>query len=225
MFKRMKRFARPLVPEKLLRVYRKLCTMPSGDASGQGGGADVIEGLPYGQAKIATKLHLGCGPNVLDGWLNSDLVTTNSAPPDTLARVKDIFIMDATSDFPFPDEQMDVIYCEDFLEHFDQLEGLGICTECYRILKSGGVWRISTPGFDTILRRMQPRSRETIEYGHWSWGHRLLYTQEYLLFLLKECGFSEIKMCSFGESSFSQLRGIDTRQEQSELNIILDAVK
>ncbi len=220
-----KNIIRPLIPEKVLVGYRKCCAVPCEESQGQDVEASALKGLPYEQAKDATRLHLGCGATIFEGWLNSDLVTTNSVPPDTFARIKDIFIMDATAEFPFPEKQMDFIYCEDFLEHFDQLEGLGICTECYRILKPGGVWRVSTPGFDTILRRMQPRSKDSIELRHWGWGHRLLYTQEYLLFLLKECGFSEVKICSFGESSFKQLQGIDTRIEQSELNIIIDAVK
>ncbi len=173
----------------------------------------------------ATFLHLGCGATILPGWLNADLVATNSVPPETHARIKDIFLMDATQEFPFADNQMDYVYCEDFIEHFTQLEGLNLCAECYRVLHPGGVWRVSTPGFDKILSEMQPRSRKTVVSGHWRWGHKLLYTEDYLLFVLRQCGFSKVRICSFGKSSFEELKNIDTRVEQQELNLIIDAVK
>ncbi len=173
----------------------------------------------------ATKLQLGCGANILAGWLNSDLVQTDSVPPDTWERLGDIFIMDATLEFPFKNGQMDFVYCEDFIEHFDQKDGLSICAECYRILKPGGVWRVSTPNFTKILKYTRPRCRADIEFGHWGWGHKVLYTQEYMLFMLKECGFSQLQLCAFGESEYGELCGVDTRIEQKDLNLIVDAVK
>ena len=176
-------------------------------------------------ARSSTKLHLGCGAHILPGWLNADLLTTGSAPPGTWNRVEDIFIMDAAESFPFDDGRMRFVFCEDFIEHFSQLDGLGIIAECHRILAPGGVFRISTPGFDAILRRMQPRSRAGIEPGHWAWGHKLLYTEEYLSFVLGECGFGKIVRCRFGQSGHRELQRIDAREEQQDLNIIVEATK
>ena len=187
--------------------------------------AHTINRLSPDTVLNASRLHLGCGATIMDGWLNADLVRTDSVPQDTWGLLKDIFIMDATKEFPFPDNQMEYIYCEDFIEHFDQKDGLSICAECNRILKPGGVWRISTPSFTTILQNNPPRSRASIDFGHWGWGHKLLYTQEYMVFLLKECGFSRVQLCAFGESDHGALRGIDTRVEQKDLNLIVDAVK
>lgn len=175
--------------------------------------------------RSSTKLHLGCGAHILPGWLNADLITSGSAPPGVWDRIHDIFIMDATEPFPFDDGRLRFVFCEDFIEHFSQQDGLGIVAECCRVLSPGGVFRISTPGFDTILRRMQPRSRAGIECGHWAWGHKLLYTEEYLTFVLRECGFGNIVRCAFGESMHRELQHIDARAEQRDLNIIVEATK
>lgn len=187
--------------------------------------ANTLNMLDQERVKNASRLHLGCGATIMDGWLNADLVRTDSVPPETWKNLNDIFIMDATEEFPFRDEQMEFIYCEDFIEHFEQKDGLSICAECYRVLKPGGVWRISTPSFTEILQTQPPRSRATIDFGHWGWGHKLLYTQEYMLFVLKECGFSKLQLCAFGESDHTVLKGIDTRVDQKDLNLIVDAVK
>ena len=173
----------------------------------------------------ATKLHLGCGANIIPGWLNSDLVTTDSVPPETWDKISQIFIMDATATFTFDDNQFEYINCEDFLEHFDQKDGLSICAECFRVLKPGGVLRISTPGFDTILKSLELQKRETIAFGHWGWGHKLLYTENYCTQVLNACGFEPVKRCQFGESDYQALQNIDSREEQKDLNLILDAVK
>jgi predicted SAM-dependent methyltransferase len=187
--------------------------------------AHAINSLDPDSVENASRLHLGCGATIMDGWLNADLVRTDSVPQETWNKLNDIFIMDATQEFPFRDEQMESIYCEDFIEHFEQKDGLSICAECYRILKPGGVWRVSTPSFTKILEYNQPRRRSDIEFGSWGWGHKLLYTQDYMLFMLKECGFSKLQLCNFGESDHAVFKGIDTRVEQKDLNLIVDAVK
>jgi predicted SAM-dependent methyltransferase len=139
--------------------------------------------------------------------------------------VPDIFIMDATKTFPFRDGQLQFIYSEDFIEHFLQKEGLAICAECFRVLTPGGVLRLSTPGFDKILSEMKPRSREGVQFGHWKWGHKLLYTRNHLQFLLEGCGFSRLNFCLYGESEYPELRNIDTRENQKYLNIFVEAIK
>jgi len=111
----------------------------------------AINNFASEQVNNARRLHLGCGATIFDNWLNADLVQTDSVPLDTWEKLKDIFIMDATQTFPFEDEQFEYVYCEDFIEHFDQKDGMSISAECYRILKPGGVWRVSTPSFTKIL--------------------------------------------------------------------------
>lgn len=226
MFESIKKVIKPLVPRPLILFVRcwqeqqkKISVEHHKNSSLS------LQGLSYEKAETATKLHLGCGSNIFQGWLNADLVTTDSVPPDTHEKISDIFIMDATTTFPFRDNQMNFIYCEDFIEHFSQKDGISLCAECYRILKQGGVWRISTPSFDKILRGMQPRERKAVDFRNWGWGHKLLYTEDYITFVLKQCGFRKIIKCSFRESWFEELKNIDTRVDQIDLNLIVDAIK
>jgi len=173
----------------------------------------------------ATRLHLGCGSTIMDGWLNADLIATDSVPPGAWRSIRSIYVMDATDAFPFPDDKFEYIYCEDFLEHFDQKDGLSICAECFRVLRAGGIWRFSTPGFDQILPGLNLSDRQNINFGHWNWGHKLLYTKGYALSVLRAVGFDPVIECRFRESDHDELRNVDTREDQKDLNLILEATK
>ncbi len=161
----------------------------------------------------------------MEGWLNTDLLMTDSFHPEAHKRIPFIYMMDATVAFPFQGERFSYIYCEDFIEHFSQMDGLSIATECYWVLKPGGVWRISPPCFDKILSWLDLSAREKIDFGHWRWGHKLLYTEGYARSVLGAVGFGSITNHSFGESDYNVLRGIDTRDNQKHLNLIIEAVK
>src|SRR5688500_2440993 len=80
------------------------------------------------------RLHLGCGGNILDGWLNCDL----------RPRSNEIVQLDATEAFPFPDEQFTYVFSEHMIEHVPFGDGAAMLAESYRVLRRGGKIRIST---------------------------------------------------------------------------------
>lgn len=113
-------------------------------------------------------LHLGCGPRILQGWLNLDI-----APGDGATQA------DAT-DLKFEDGTVSKIYCEDLFEHFDQKEQLRFLTECHRVLRPAGMLRISCPELlSSLLREDDP----------WAWGHFLIPTAGYLTEIANWAGF------------------------------------
>ena len=170
------------------------------------------------------RLHLGCGTNLLEGWINADWIEESSAPPGTAEKSDRIFIMDATKAFPFQNDQMQYIFCEDFIEHFDQQQGVHIIAECSRILRPGGIWRISTPSFDANLEvQCLSKGAAGIWHGGWEWGHKLLYSKTYLLPILKRAGFDPVDEVPSRSSSNPILCNIDTRTHQK--NLIVDAIK
>lgn len=158
-------------------------------------------------------------------WGAVPILWTVGLPLEALAKVGSIYIMDATQAFPFVDSQLDYIYCEDFIEHFDQKDGLSIFSECYRVLKPGWVWRMSTPSFDHILTFFEMNARDAINFDHWQWGHKLLYTESYARKIMDRCGFHEVECCEFSKSRFGALRGIDSREQQKDWSLILDEFK
>ena len=81
------------------------------------------------------KLHIGCGENLLEGWLNSDLYPGSDR----------VLHFDATGRFPFADATFDYVFSEHMIEHVPYEGALSMLRECRRVLKPGGRARISTP--------------------------------------------------------------------------------
>ncbi len=80
------------------------------------------------------KLHLGCGGNLLDGWLNSDL-----AP-----RSAHIMRLDAGRRFPFADGTFAYVYGEHMIGSLPFHRVPAMLGECLRVLAPGGKVRITT---------------------------------------------------------------------------------
>ncbi len=88
------------------------------------------------------KLNLGCGDVYFDDWVNIDMESEK-------ADLKH----DLRSPLPYDDSSADYIYNEHFIEHLTVKEGLVFLSDCYRVLKKGGVLRIATPDLDYLLFR------------------------------------------------------------------------
>ena len=54
------------------------------------------------------KLHLGCGRNLLDGWINTDF---------NIAKFRGSDFLDVTEKFPYDDNSVDYIFSEHMIEH------------------------------------------------------------------------------------------------------------
>lgn len=169
------------------------------------------------------KLHLGCGWNPLDGWLNTDLV------PASL----DVLRLDATRPFPFGDASFDYAYSEHFIEHIPYPEGQRMLAECFRVLKPGGVLRTSTPDLAFLISLYNGRTSALIEEyvqfcaehaTPWApnhsvafhinnfvrdWGHQFIYDEATLRLALETAGFVDITTCPIQQSPHAPLRGLE----------------
>lgn len=113
------------------------------------------------------RLHLGCGANVLNGWINVDY-----ALGARLARSVPFFgalnrrlhftgvdwddrivLHDLRKRFPWPDDSVATIYTSHTLEHFSREDGQALLAECFRVLRPGGVLRIVVPDLAPLVRR------------------------------------------------------------------------
>jgi len=102
-----------------------------------------------GQQKTR-KLHLGCGGNIIDGWLNSDLFPLSN----------DVVHIDVTKTYPFDDETFDYVFSEHMIEHISHAQGQHMLKECFRVLKHGGKIRISTPDLSFLILLYQSDKSE-----------------------------------------------------------------
>jgi len=168
------------------------------------------------------KLHIGCDPVKLPGWVNIDM-TVDSGITDLK--------LDITKGLPFEDNSCELIYHEHCLEHLPVKEGVEFLKECHRLLKKGGVTRISMPSLDVILQKCHQgnwRDQHWLQSGRhrsiqtkaemlnavfrW-WGHQWVYDREELHRRLKEAGFTQIKDVEWGMSEVEELRNRETRKD------------
>ena len=173
-----------------------------------------------------TKLHLGCGTNILSGWANIDM-----DGPGVVVR------WDLTQPLPLQAGTVRLIFNEHFIEHITRSQALALLSECYRLLVPGGVLRISTPSLRKLIDEyLLSRTTEWIDVG-WApatpcqmlnegmrlWGHQFLYDAGELKSVLRASGFAEVVDVGWRESRHGELRNLECRPFHDE--IILEATK
>lgn len=166
------------------------------------------------------RLHLACGKNVLQGWANIDYDDNNGVIGWDLSRGLPI-VASST---------IDLIYCEHFIEHISLQEARVFLADCYRVLQSGGVLRLSTPSLEMLVSEYQAgRILEWRDVG-WNpatpcrmlnegfrlWGHQFVYDRDELVQLLQEVGFCNVIQVAWGESTTPLLRGLECRPYHGE---------
>lgn len=173
------------------------------------------------------KLHLACGKNVLESWVNLDLEPLH----------KNVIKHDLTQPFPFPQDTADVIYSEHFIEHIPKDMAYVFIKECFDKLKPGAMIRLSTPNLERIVRQYTygktdawanvgwlPESKcDLVNEGLKLWGHHYVYDWHELEKMLRTTGFVNIKREKWGESNCAAFVKIECRPDNGEL--IIEAAK
>lgn len=175
------------------------------------------------------KIHLGCGKNVLPGWLNCDW---KSISPH-------IYLFNAAMRFPFKGDAFKYALSEHMIEHMDYLDAMHFINEVYRVLAPGGVLRISTPDFAFLEKLMSnPKDSLNNAYVEWSckrflpwspwdpiyvvnnfvraWGHKVIYTKTAFHKLLLHSGFKEVYEVQLNESVYPELRGLENESRMPD---------
>jgi predicted SAM-dependent methyltransferase len=163
------------------------------------------------------KLHLGCGSDLRDGWVNIDLPPLSGYQKRT---TRTLFIAyDLRRGLPMPDNSCDFIYSSHFWEHLDNDDGVRLMQDCYRCLRPGGIFRIVLPdfakAFAAYLRgdehyfhliepealHVSPETVTLVDYIHYSvyqYGeHRRIYDEEKLSKLLGWIGYQTVHLSEF----------------------------
>ena len=82
------------------------------------------------------KLHLGCGPRYIPGFVHVDLLPAPHV--DIVGPVEKLALADG---------QVSLIYASHVLEHFGRREYKAVLAEWFRVLAPGGVLRLAVPDF------------------------------------------------------------------------------
>lgn len=168
------------------------------------------------------KLHLGCGNNYLDSWINTDF----------RPNAKRIFL-DITKRFTFSDNTFDYLFTEHVIEHVPYQAGKNLIQESFRILKPGGTLRIVTPDVNFLIGLYQDQEKQIHkDYTKWNadlfvgdkaphtplsvvnnfvrdWGHVYIYDIPTLRAEMERAGFIDIKTPALNESEHAALKNIE----------------
>jgi predicted SAM-dependent methyltransferase len=88
------------------------------------------------------KLHLGCGDKHIDGYTNIDIRYLPGVDEvDNVARLR-----------KYKPNSISVIYASHVLEHFEKAKTQSIVSEWVRILKPGGMIRLSVPSLENLIK-------------------------------------------------------------------------
>lgn len=88
------------------------------------------------------RLHLGCGSNILEGYVNVD----------KFVNAPNIMKWDAVN-IPLSDNSVGEIYCSQLLEHLSFEDEKKFFDEVFRLLKTGGELRFEVPDFEWITKQ------------------------------------------------------------------------
>jgi predicted SAM-dependent methyltransferase len=183
------------------------------------------------QAARPFKLHLGCGDQIMPGWLNIDM--EKKGPGIAVMRLPQGLSS-------FPDQSVAFVYCSHMLEHLAYPgEAMILCQQIRRILAPGGAVRFVVPGIESIIRAYVANDGPFFEEQrkhHPKWcetrlehlmfalqqdgDHKYGYDFETATKLLHRAGFSHVIDSAHNRSEFPELR-VDYRDEN--LSLFLDA--
>ena len=160
-------------------------------------------------------LNLGCGGNLLDGFINADFFYKTWKKSNPIRQ----WMLDLRYDLDCGDETFDGIYTEHTLEHltYDSVEKL--LSELHRVLKRDAYIRITVPdcdkyvkfyiaenksinnGFDgTFDSKCRAISNLTQNHGHLS-----VWCFEEMRDVLKKAGFKDVEEMSFQNTKDNML--------------------
>lgn len=144
------------------------------------------------------KLHVGCGSERRDGWVNVD--ARASVQPDVVAPA-DALPM-------FADDSVDVIEACHLLEHLSVHEARRAVREWFRLLKHDGELLLELPNFDACVQLLGKHADAhgydlamvgiygwpiDVEQGGVAQMHKWGWSPESLGALLKDAGFTDVR--------------------------------
>ncbi len=189
------------------------------------------------------KLHLGSGGKIIEGWLNGDKFNPKA----------DIYL-NVYDKLPFKKNSIKNIFLEHLIEHIKVDKIPFFLSEMYRILKPGGVVRITCPDLEIFVKMYYEDNKKFFEplllkykeqmkqnkKKYWLvktkggilnsrvvsrfYHHRWFYDFETLSACLKDTGFKKIIKQKYRKSLIKEVERMDAPKKEKE-SLYIDAVK
>jgi len=191
------------------------------------------------------KIALGSGKEVKNGWIGLDYSRSG----------KNVYPVNLLFPLPFIDNSIDEILAEHIFEHFHIDDIRTLSSECYRVMKKGGIIRIVSPDANYIAKLiLEGKNIEKnkdlindIKIHRWKendlcwfkfinrlshqWGeHKSLINKEIVTLLLNDVGFTEVYYPNSTKESllFQEIPDIHSQRfpnESYEMNFVIEAKK
>ncbi|HSP16331.1 MAG TPA: hypothetical protein VLV78_16405 [Thermoanaerobaculia bacterium] len=161
-----------------------------------------------GRLPAGGKLHVGCGPVHLDGWINIDNRRYEAVD----------YVLDVRDGLPF--RGLRFIFAEHFIEHLPYWEAERFLRDCRAALADDGVLRLSTPNLDWVYATQYHgnavRDCFLLNASFRAWGHQFLYNDATLTALLHHARFARVEARAYGESAHPELRNLEMHQRSPD---------
>jgi predicted SAM-dependent methyltransferase len=168
--------------------------------------------IPSGDGKL--KLNVGSYTVMFhNGWLNLDIIDCHQW---ATAHHYKFLHMDASKPMRLDDNVVDLMLSSHMLEHLNWNDGLAFLKEAYRVLKPGGVLRLSVPDAEKIIKYYNEDKLQTFDelnvvsrqnpcqsFKLWSLlfeGHKIAYDWQSLSTIAKLAGF-KVERKKFNEGN------------------------
>ena len=176
----------------------------------------------------SVNLHLGCGCLDHPAFVNIDGVPAPHV--HFVRRIDDLS--------PFANDSVDLVYACHCLEHFSHRRLSGVLKEWHRVLKKGGVLRVSVPDFHSMVEIYLASGRDMQQVlGPITGGqnnkynyHLNIFNEQSLDGILKDTGFALVRKWTPGDSAMTTFddwsgRTISVAGRSFPISLNLEAVK
>lgn len=107
----------------------------------------IYNHIPTGDNKL--KINIGSYINMFHyGWVNFDIIDLSGFAQANGYKFQQL---DARKGIPFKDNTVDLIYSSHFIEHLTFEEGYKFLQECHRVMKPGGIFRLTMPDSEKLI--------------------------------------------------------------------------
>jgi len=157
--------------------------------------------------------------------------------------IKSTLVRDVRKKLPFDNNSVNFIYSSHLIEHLRKDEAEKLLRDCLRVLKSGGVIRLSVPDLEFMARNYLKERQDAWNNRQNDWlpsekfldmlhmsaertrpgciskiflsNHKWMYDELSLTVLLDSCGFINVRKKSYKMGEVPDIDLLDNRSEES----------